>query len=580
MTVRDQPGGTPVGDLAASVGLMDADLVEMYRTVALARALDERMWILNRAGKIPFVISGQGHEGAQVGLAWPLRRATTGWSRTTAPWRPDHVRDEPARDHARAVRQGVDPSSGGRQMPGHYGIVRAQHPVGLVARGDADPARDRHRLGGQAARTDQVAITIMGEGSSNQGDFHEALNFAAIHQLPVIYVVENNGYAISVPMSLQSAVEDVAVRAAGYNMPGVVVDGIDVLACYAAGKEAIGAGARGEGPTLIEAKVTRLTAHSSDDQQSKYRTEEDLAGKARDPLPLFRDQLREAGVLDEAIEEELSPSRARSSRTRPTGRRRARPGSGDGQRHVYAESPPASMDDPPGSPPQASGDASVGRTPRRWGGLPWPSDLHRGDPRHAREEMRRDESIIVLGEDVGKKGGVFLATDGLWAEFGDKRVLDTPLTESMIVGASIGAPLNGLRPVAEIQFADFIFPAFNQILSEAARMRYRSNGTVPGPDGDPRAVRRRGPRRALPLAVERDLLHPRGAQGGHPGHAGRRQGAAAAAIRDPDPVLFFEHKKMYRSSAAEVPDGEYTCADRQGIGGRARGRHRRSSATG
>ena len=144
------------------------------------------------------------------------------------------------------------------------------------------------------------------------------------------------------------------------------------------------------------------------------------------------------------------------------------------------------------------------------------------------DEMRRDPSVIVLGEDVGKKGGVFLATDGLWAEFGDERVIDTPLTESMIVGASIGAAVNGLRPVAEIQFADFIFPAFNQIVSEAARMRYRSNNGYARADDDPRAVRRRRPRRALPLAVGRGVLHPRpGPQGGRPVHAVRRARAAA-----------------------------------------------------
>ena len=172
------------------------------------------------------------------------------------------------------------------------------------------------------------------------------------------------------------------------------------------------------------------------------------------------------------------------------------------------------------------------------------------------DEMRRDESVIVLGEDVGKKGGVFLATDGLWAEFGDDRVIDTPLTESMIVGASIGAAVNGLRPVAEIQFADFIFPAFNQIVSEAARMRYRSNNGFGVPDDDPGAVRRRRPRRALPLAVGRGVLHPR-ARASRSSCRRRRTtpaGLLRSSIRDDDPVLFFEHKKMYRSVRGEVPD--------------------------
>ena len=148
------------------------------------------------------------------------------------------------------------------------------------------------------------------------------------------------------------------------------------------------------------------------------------------------------------------------------------------------------------------------------------------------DEMRRDDSVIVLGEDVGKKGGVFLATDGLWAEFGDDRVIDTPLTESMIVGASIGAAVNGLRPVAEIQFADFIFPAFNQIVSEAARMRYRSNNGYGVPMTIRAPVRRRRPRRALPLAVGRGVLHPRaGPEGRHPVDAVRR--ARPAPLVDP-----------------------------------------------
>lgn len=294
----------PASTLAASVGLTDADLVEMYRYVALARALDERMWILNRAGRIPFVISGQGHEGAQVGITWPLRRQHD-WlapfyrsiaSCLTFGMSP---RDILTAQYATAN----DPSSGGRQMPGHYGshehnIVSVSSPVAtqlLHAVGIALAAKIR--------RTGQVAMTSMGEGSSNQGDVHEGLNFAAIHRLPFVFVVENNGYAISVPAARQVSVRNVADRAAGYGIPGVVVDGSDVLACYVASREAVARARAGDGPTLIEAKVTRLTAHSSDDQQTKYRSEEELAAeRARDPLPLFRAQLSEAGVLTDEVE--------------------------------------------------------------------------------------------------------------------------------------------------------------------------------------------------------------------------------------------------------------------------------------
>jgi len=266
------------------------------------------MWILNRAGRAPFVISGQGHEGAQVGLAWPLRPGHD-W---VAPYYRSiatclAVGMSPRDLMLAQYAKGIDPSSGGRQMPGHYGhpghhIVSVSSPVAtqiLHAVGIALAAKIR--------KVDQVAVAIMGEGSSNQGDVHEALNFAAIHKLPFVFVVENNGYAISVPAEKELSVRDVAVRASGYGIPGVIVDGTDVLACYVAGREAIEKARSGGGPTLIEAKVTRLTAHSSDDQQTKYRSEDDLAeGRAHDPLPIFRAQLLEAGVLSDAIEAELA----------------------------------------------------------------------------------------------------------------------------------------------------------------------------------------------------------------------------------------------------------------------------------
>jgi 2-oxoisovalerate dehydrogenase E1 component alpha subunit len=294
--------------LAASVGLKDEDLVAMYRLVALARALDERMWILNRAGRIPFVISGQGHEGAQVGIAWPLQKGHD-WiapfyrSIATCLTFGMSPRDILTAQYATAN----DPSSGGRQMPGHYGsrehnLVSVSSPVAtqlLHAVGIALAAKIRG--------TGQVAMTTMGEGSSNQGDVHEGLNFAAIHKLPFVFVVENNGYAISVPAARQVSVPNVADRASGYGIPGVVVDGNDVLACYAAAREAVDRARAGEGPTLIEAKVIRLTAHSSDDQQTKYRSEEELAEeKTKDCVPVFRTRLRDAGILTDEIEENLA----------------------------------------------------------------------------------------------------------------------------------------------------------------------------------------------------------------------------------------------------------------------------------
>jgi 2-oxoisovalerate dehydrogenase E1 component alpha subunit len=333
----------------ADLGLTRDDLIEMYKLMAITRAVDERMWILNRAGKIPFVISGQGHEGAQVGIAYPLRKGHD--------WMVPYYRSvaslitfgmSPREIMLAQFARGVDPSSGGRQMPGHYGIkdrniLSVSSPVAtqlLHATGIAWAAKLR--------KTEQVVITYIGEGSSNQGDFHEGLNFAGIHKLPVIYVVENNGYAISVPMALQSAVEDIAIRGAGYNMPGVIVDGCDVLACYRAGKTAIDRARAGEGPTLIEAKVSRLTAHSSDDQQTKYRTAEELESeKGKDPLPIFRDELRAAGFLDEEGEAAiLAESRKVVEDATDWAESQPDPDPATAQRHVFGDSPPARMDDP------------------------------------------------------------------------------------------------------------------------------------------------------------------------------------------------------------------------------------------
>jgi 2-oxoisovalerate dehydrogenase E1 component alpha subunit len=330
--------------LGAALGLSDADLLEMYRLVALARAVDERMWILNRAGRIPFVISGQGHEGAQVGIAWAFKRGHD-WiapfyrSIATCLTFGMSPRDIMTAQYATAS----DPSSGGRQMPGHYGshehnIVSVSSPVAtqlLHAVGIALAAKIR--------KTGQVAMASMGEGSSNQGDVHEGLNFAAIHKLPFILVVENNGYAISVPAVMELAIPDVADRASGYGIPGVVVDGSDVLACYGAARDAVARARSGDGPTLIEAKVTRLTGHSSDDQQTKYRSAEELASElGRDALPTFKAQLRDAGVLTEEIEARLTTEIAAAVEDATEyGESQPDPDPETATRYVYADDPEA-----------------------------------------------------------------------------------------------------------------------------------------------------------------------------------------------------------------------------------------------
>jgi 2-oxoisovalerate dehydrogenase E1 component alpha subunit len=265
------------------------------------------MWLMQRAGKIAFIISGQGHEGAQVALAWPMRKGTDWMAPFYRSIASTLTFGMSAEDIITAhLAKQDDVSSGGRQMPGHYGgapynIVSLSSPVGtqvLHAVGIA--------MGAWVRGDDVVTMTQYGEGTSNQGEIHEAMNFAGVHKLPVIFVCENNGYAISVPLEQQVAGGSVAARAEGYGMPGVVVDGGDILGCYAAAREAHERARRGDGPTLIEARVVRLTSHSSDDDQRRYRDPSEVEQlKEQDPIPKFAAELREAGVLTDEIDERI-----------------------------------------------------------------------------------------------------------------------------------------------------------------------------------------------------------------------------------------------------------------------------------
>jgi 2-oxoisovalerate dehydrogenase E1 component subunit alpha len=330
---------TDTGARHAQLGLSDADVLDMYRGMLLARAVDERMWLMQRAGKIAFIISGQGHEGAQVAIAWPMRRGQDWMAPFYRSIASAMTFGMTAEDIITAhLAKADDVSSGGRQMPGHYGgapynIVSLSSPVGtqvLHAVGIA--------MGAWVRGDDVVAMTQFGEGTANQGEVHEAMNFAGVHRLPVIFVCENNGYAISVPLARQVAGGSVAARAAGYGMPGIAVDGGDPLACYAAAKEAHERARRGEGPTLIEANVVRLTSHSSDDDQRRYRDPAEVeALKERDPIPMFANQLRAAGVLTDERDEELKADvKAEVNAASQRAEARPEPSADDAHERVYA----------------------------------------------------------------------------------------------------------------------------------------------------------------------------------------------------------------------------------------------------
>ncbi len=325
------------------IGLSDEDVLGMYRAMLLARAVDERMWLMQRAGKIAFIISGQGHEGAQVATSWPMRKGQDWMAPFYRSIASAMTFGMSAEDIISAhLAKADDVSSGGRQMPGHYGgapynIVSLSSPVGtqvLHAVGIA--------MGAWVKGDDVVTMTQFGEGTSNQGEVHEAMNFAGVHKLPVIFVCENNGYAISVPLDRQVAGGSVAARAAGYGMPGVTVDGGDVLACYAAARDAHERARRGEGPTLIEARVVRLTSHSSDDDQRRYRDPSEVEHlKEQDPIPMFARELRAAGVLTDEIDEEVRTEiKAEINDATKRADARPEPVTDDAHERVYAETIP------------------------------------------------------------------------------------------------------------------------------------------------------------------------------------------------------------------------------------------------
>lgn len=290
-----------------ALGLSAKDLQEVYYTMVLARTLDERMWVLQRQGKAAFHISGMGHEALQVAAARSLQKGK------------DFLHPY-YRDLAMVLYWGMtsrelmlaflakagDPSSGAHQMPAHYGhrklnIVSGSSPVATQI-----PQAVGIALASKIRGEDAVTLVSFGEGATSKGDFHEAANFAGIHKLPVVFLCENNLYAISVHQSKQMAIENVADRAAGYGFPGVVVDGNDVLASYEAMRQAADRARRGEGATLVEAKTYRIVPHSSDDDDRTYRSREEVEEwKKRDPVPRTKAYLEEHGLLTAEMEREI-----------------------------------------------------------------------------------------------------------------------------------------------------------------------------------------------------------------------------------------------------------------------------------
>ncbi|MGV3278431.1 thiamine pyrophosphate-dependent dehydrogenase E1 component subunit alpha [Rickettsiales bacterium LUAb2] len=292
--------------LHKQLNLSNEILIDMYKTMLLTRKIDERNWLLNRAGKTPFVVSGQGQEAAQIAISFALDRSKD----IVAPYYRDLGVVLAFGMTAKEIMLSYfakksDPNSGGRQMPHHFSSKKLR-----ILSGSSPVATQlTHAVGVAYAlkmegRNDVVCMASLGEGSTNQMDFHDALNFASIYKLPVVFVCENNEYAISTRVDLQVACKDVADRAKGYNMPGVVVNGMNLLESYKASKEAVDFARAGNGPTLLEFKVKRFTAHSSDDNAALYMSQEEIKNlRNLDPIPEFYKYLLDAKIISEADNE-------------------------------------------------------------------------------------------------------------------------------------------------------------------------------------------------------------------------------------------------------------------------------------
>ena len=542
-TSKVQSEAVPKSASKSKSSLSREELIKAYRTMLLARRVDEKHLTLLKQGKSFFHIGGSGHEAAQVAAASCFRPGHD--------WANCYYRDvgfaltfgyTPEEVFLSALHRAEEPSGGARQMPGHWGkhelrMITQSSPTGtqfLQATGLA--------LAAKKEGNDEVVYVSSGEGATSEGEFFEAVNWASRELLPVIFFIQDNKYAISVPVAQQTAggsVYEVTKGFAGLNRQNV--DGTDFLETYEVVKKAVDRARRREGPSLIVAHTVRLLAHSSSDDQTKYRSKEDLErDKKMDPLPKMASYLIEQGFLtDREVGELQDEVKTAIDAAADWAESRALPDAATVTDQIYG----VSHSDPPKDfvEPEHAGNKVV---------------IVDAINHALAEEMQRNPKIVVFGEDVaGKKGGVFTATKELTAKFGEDRCFNSPLAEASVVGVAIGMALKGWKPLPEIQFGDYIWPAFMQIRDELAMMRYRSNGrwTCPVVIRVPVGGYIHGGHYHS-QSIESFMAHIPGIRLAIPSNAADAKGLLKAAIRGDDPVIFMEHKGLYRQGYASSPE--------------------------
>ena len=592
---------TNVGKKAKTYqGLTGQQLTDAYRIMFASRRVDDREILLKRQQKVFFQISGGGHEALGVGAAFALKPAYD--------WFYPYYRDRalclalgatPLEMLLGAVGAAGDPSSGGRQMPSHWAfkrlnVVTQSSATGtqiLQAVGCAEAGRyfSRHPRAAQKAegdyrqfkdvqfQGDEVTYVSLGDGTTSQGEFWEALNTASNRRLPVIFCIQDNGYAISVPVEVQTSGGNISRLVSGFpNFHFEEIDGTDPIVAYAAFRRAADYCRAGHGPAFVHAQVIRPYSHSLSDDERLYRPDsERQADAARDPVPRLQMFLLREGILDEKginkiekeVEEQIQADADRAL---------AAPVPQPDTIYNFVYSPdldPTSSSfatQPAAAAPETAADgmgsAAPNKPPNKVSLNKTMADLINVT---LRDEMRRDERVLIFGEDVADasreeylkrklikgKGGVFKLTAGLQMEFGSDRVFNSPLAEANIVGRAIGMATRGLKPVVEIQFFDYIWPAMMQLRDELPIMRWRSNNAFSAPVVVRVAIGGYLTGGAIyhSQCGESIFTHTPGLRVVFPSNALDAAGLLRTAIRCDDPVLFLEHKRLYRETYGRAP---------------------------
>jgi 2-oxoisovalerate dehydrogenase E1 component len=521
----------------------DADLHALYRALLLPRVIEEKMLTLLRRGELSKWFSGIGQEAVSVGCVAGLR--DDDWIL------PAHrnlgVFCGRGLDLAVLFRQLLGRSggyTGGRDRTFHFGTLD-HHVVGMISHlGSMAPVADGLALAASLRGEDRVAAVLIGDGATSEGDVHEAMNLAAVWSLPVIFLIENNQWGLSTPATDQYACADLADRAAGYGMPGHVVDGNDVLAVRSAVAAAADRARSGKGPTLLEAKTFRMRGHEEASGNDYVPASQIAAWVARDPIARFEAALEPRGTLDRDEREGMRAElRAEVDRLVADALAAPVPSSTAPAELASVYAPPS----PIGRSARPGNDAG-GTTEMRY--VDAVSDA-------LWVALQADDRVLLMGQDIAEYGGVFKVTEGLVAEFGPDRVRNTPIIESGALGAALGLALDGFRPIFELQFGDFVSCGFNQLVNNLATTRYRWGAGVPvvvrAPIGGGLGA---GPFHSQ--NVEGFFCHVPGLKVVAPATPADAKGLLLAALDDGNPVLVLEHKRLYRSARGPVPAGHHT----------------------